>query len=410
MLRSAGPANLRRANLRRAMLHLAFGVTATFGAASVPAQDNFGYPTPLTGGGEPGLLEQSASPVETEVIHERYPNGSVKIERHVAQDADGNYFNHGPWTLWDQQGRLIAGGEFRHGKRHGKWVREFKANEGELFQLPLYKQFSAPFTSEASFVDGQLNGAWDIYDFNRRPVSSWELRNGQRHGKSVWFYPSGNPMRQAEFDHDGPVGLLREWDASGKLVADQRYLDGRRLAIQTEWFAPKQRKTEGHYLFARDITRTTFDWWRGVARVETIGKDGQDERHGLWAAWDRNGQKVLEGNYQHDVPVGVFTWWHPNGQKSIQGEYRDGRQTAKWTWWHANGQKQIEGDYALGEQSGQWIWWNTEGQVAEAAVYSGGRSEGLVKGGLRADEPALHAARPSAPRQSQAKRPSATRR
>jgi antitoxin component YwqK of YwqJK toxin-antitoxin module len=396
MLRSAAPAILR----------LAIGMTATLGAVPAPAQENFGYSSPAFEAGqlppdeaEPALLDRSVPQGQTEVIHERYPNGAVKIERHVAQDAEGNYFNHGPWTYWDQQGRLIAAGEFRQGKRHGRWVREFKANEGELFQLPLFKQFTAPFASEATFVNGQLHGSWEIYDFNRRHVSSWEFKNGKRHGQSVWFHPTGKPMRQAEFNEDAPVGVLREWDANGKLTADQRYINGYRLAVQTEWFAPQQKKTEGSYLFARDITRATFDWWRGIARVATTGKDGQDERHGSWAAWDRNGQKLLEGTYEHDAPVGTFTWWHPNGQKSIQGAYREGRPDGKWTWWHANGQKQIEGEYVLGEQTDQWIWWNQDGQVAEAAVYSGGRAENIAK-----NTPDSQAGK------AQAKRPSTTRR
>ena len=38
---------------------------------------------------------------EIEVIRERYPNRSVKIEREVTQDAEGNYVNHGSWKMWD---------------------------------------------------------------------------------------------------------------------------------------------------------------------------------------------------------------------------------------------------------------------------------------------------------------------
>jgi hypothetical protein len=34
--------------------------------------------------------------VTTEVIREHYPNEDLKIERHVAQDPQGNYANHGP--------------------------------------------------------------------------------------------------------------------------------------------------------------------------------------------------------------------------------------------------------------------------------------------------------------------------
>jgi hypothetical protein len=48
---------------------------------------------------EPSQLPTEATPVEDasemEVIRERFPNGSIRIEREVTQDADGNYINHG---------------------------------------------------------------------------------------------------------------------------------------------------------------------------------------------------------------------------------------------------------------------------------------------------------------------------
>ena len=61
--------------------------------------------------------------VEVEVIKERYPNRAIKIERHVTQDAERNYVNHGTWTMWDPNGTMLGKGEFWNGKRHGKWTR-----------------------------------------------------------------------------------------------------------------------------------------------------------------------------------------------------------------------------------------------------------------------------------------------
>src|SRR5688572_22370325 len=78
---------------------------------------------------------------QTEIIRERYPNTAIKIERHVGQDADGNYFNHGLYTHFDEKGRVIGTGEFRQGKRQGKWQRWFAANEGPMFSGPMFKEF-----------------------------------------------------------------------------------------------------------------------------------------------------------------------------------------------------------------------------------------------------------------------------
>src|SRR5580658_3489194 len=92
--------------------HWAWGLTLTLGGATVVAQSTLAAPPQA-----PANLEESAvspplrvrpsqPPVESdeptpaapreaqssgsEVIRERYPNRAVKIERHVAQDDEGN--------------------------------------------------------------------------------------------------------------------------------------------------------------------------------------------------------------------------------------------------------------------------------------------------------------------------------
>ena len=69
------------------------------------------------------LDEESVSPGESsddsEVIKERFSNGSVRVEREVTQDTAGIYVNHGMWKTWDERGTLVAQGEFQHGKRTG---------------------------------------------------------------------------------------------------------------------------------------------------------------------------------------------------------------------------------------------------------------------------------------------------
>ncbi len=163
----------------------------------------------------------SEGQLQTEIITERYPSRAVRIERHVAQDEDGNYFNHGAWSHWDENGVLKGSGEYRYGRRHGKWVRWFNANEGKILASPLYKQFQAPFAAEAMFDNGKLHGVWSIFDSQGRLASEWQFEQGELHGKSVWYFPSGHKQREADYQDGQIEGQLMEWafeaDAGSKV-------------------------------------------------------------------------------------------------------------------------------------------------------------------------------------------------
>lgn len=327
--------------------------------------------SPHITGNEPILVSDESGDLSApEIIRERYANRAVKIERQVVQDDAGNYMNHGPWTMWDETGRMLGTGQYVRGERSGRWTRWFAAGEGELFQGEVYQQFQAPFVSQVTLEAGELHGAWAIMDAQKREVSMWEFRDGKRHGKSVWWYPNGQKWREVDY-RDGVVdGLVMEWAADGTLARKDAYVEGRRLGTQVEWFAPGVKKLEAEYLFAEEVYEASDDWWNGQTQVREVGTEGQDERHGLFVSWDRNGQKVLEGRYHLDEPVGTFVWWHSNGQKAIEGTYVDGQQQGTWTWWHENGQKQIAGSYEAGEQSGAWSWWDVDGKSIASAIYA----------------------------------------
>lgn len=128
---------------------------------------------------------------EAEEIRERYPNGAVRLVRHVVQDERGNYLNHGLWTLYEDNGVVIAEGQFERGAMHGAWRRVFQAGQGEMFRGPLYKNFSPPFTAEATFDHGLLSGAWTVHDAEGRQASSWQFERGQRHGLCQWWFANG---------------------------------------------------------------------------------------------------------------------------------------------------------------------------------------------------------------------------
>jgi antitoxin component YwqK of YwqJK toxin-antitoxin module len=317
----------------------------------------------------------SADSEDEEVIRERFPNGSVKIERGVRQDAADNYINHGTWKMWDERGNLVAQGQFVNGQRDGVWIRWYRtpAESGLLSKIP-YLHFTGPFASQATFKSDQLDGTWTIFDSKSRKISQWHFVDGKRHGKSTWWYPNGRKMREATFVDGNLDGTLLEWSADATPRLSETFQSGRKLAAKVTHYPGEKKKSQGIYLFAKEVSQTADDWWNCKLLVTT--PVGSDERHGAWTSWYASGQKQLQGAYEHDQQAGKFTWWHPNGQQALEGSFVTGKQDGQWTWWYASGQKQIQGAYSNGTPSGRWTWWREDGKVAQSADLSHG--EGVV--------------------------------
>jgi antitoxin component YwqK of YwqJK toxin-antitoxin module len=310
-----------------------------------------------------------------EVIKERFADGSVKIEREVTQDAEGNYLNHGSWKLWDERGNLLAQGQYHFGERAGTWVRWYRnPAEAPVLKFPPYNEFTGPFISQATFDNGKLNGYWTIYDGKVKKISQWRFADGRRHGLSTWWHANGRKMREINFRDGNIDGTLIEWSPEGAVELKETYQDGRKLAQKTSHYGDSRKKSQGMYLFAKDTEKTPDDWWN-CKLVQTV-KSGNDEKHGPWVSWHSNGKPQLQGAYEHDVQVGPFTWWHDNGQKALAGRYENGKQDGPWTWWYPSGQKSIHGQYVNGNPTGRWTWWKEDGKVAQSADLS--HSEGVV--------------------------------
>jgi antitoxin component YwqK of YwqJK toxin-antitoxin module len=322
------------------------------------------------------LPKHNGAQEQGETIKERFPDGKVRIEREVTQDSAGNYLNHGSWKMWNQSGQIVAQGQYRYGNRTGTWIRWYRSvSEAPILRAAPYKDFPGPYVSQGTFENDKLNGFWTIYDGKLRKISQWRFVDGRRHGLSIWWHSNGNKMREIEF-RDGDIdGHLIEWAPAGSVLTRETYQAGRKLAQKTTFHKDrKQKKSEGMYLFAKDAEKTPDDWWN-CKLVETT-KTGADERHGPWSSWHPNGQRQLEGTYDHDLQVGLFTWWHANGQKNLEGRFIKGKQDGPWVWWYDNGQKSIQGEYAKGNPTGRWTWWDEDGRVAQSADLSG--TEGVV--------------------------------
>ena len=207
--------------------------------------------------------EQAVEPTwepKNEVIQERYPNRKIRIEREVTQDNRGNYLNHGAWKMWDIKGNLVAEGQFVDGERQGTWYRWHHREDSDMLSRAPYDKFAPPFVSQATFQSGELHGAWILFDAKQVKISEWNFVEGKRHGKSIWWHANGQKMREMDYK-DGLVdGEVLEWNEAAQVTTKAVFQQGRKLAARTEFYREGVKKSEGTYLHAAFVVKTSDDW------------------------------------------------------------------------------------------------------------------------------------------------------
>jgi antitoxin component YwqK of YwqJK toxin-antitoxin module len=310
----------------------------------------------------PGLTDDSH-----EVIRQNYPNGKTKIQRTVAQDETGNYYNDGRWIMFNEQGQPITIGTYSRGVMEGMWLRSHPVGSGGIFSEIPFSQFQGPYKSRASFNRGKLDGEWVMSDRQDNPMCEIPYVDGVRHGVAKWFYPNGTVMRQVRFNEGSPDGLLQQWDEQKKLQLQEEFANGRKIIRQRAFYPNKVKSKEDVYQDKKLIVEGEDDWWS--ARPAPFSTVGERVQHGRTAAWYENNQPKMLGNYQNNLQQGTFTWWHANGNKELEGRFVKGKKAGVWTWWYESGMKKIQGTYVDDEPDGPWLWWNADGEVVDRKTF-----------------------------------------
>ncbi len=301
-----------------------------------------------------------------EEVRQRYPDGSTQILRHVRQDAEGNFVNHGAWKLFNRRGQVLAEGEFVDGRMHGTWSRWHPDGDPAIQALWQNAARSGPYQSIATFVDGHLEGSWIVYDRLRKKIFEMQYADGTRHGPAMWWDPAGRLVREVRFNRGILDGRLIEYDENQRPLRETVYRDGCRVYSQPTWYSAGKKKTEDFYLDGKLELDGEDDWWE--AKPAEYVQEGSPVRHGASEAWYENGQLRMSGQFEQGKRHGTFTWWHANGQRQLLGVYNHGQRTEAWTWWHENGMKSVQGAYQLDEPVGEWVYWDLDGKVVRRST------------------------------------------
>ena len=148
--------------------------------------------------------------------------------------------------------------------------------------------------------------------------------------------------REVTQDADGnfiPHGLWRQFDETGRLIAEGRYVESRKEGIWRRLYQGDDAPllaTEPYRNFTPPfISQATF--LRG-------------QLHGKWQITDAKQRKIHEITFVEGERNGAATWYYPSGQVMLQAQYEQGRATGELAHYGVDSQLIAKETYELGRK------------------------------------------------------------
>lgn len=112
---------------------------------------------------------------------------------------------------------------------------------------------------------------------------------------------------------------------------------------------------------------------------DTINQtDGNGKKQGYWIKKDKEGKKIYEGQFRHDIPFGEFKYYYPAGGLKAVSKLSDNGKCSYTTTYFQNGRKMAEGKYIDQKKDSTWKFFSEyENVVISEEFYKDGKKEGV---------------------------------
>lgn len=187
-------------------------------------------------------------------------------------------------------------------------------------------------------------------------ISTW--KNGQRHGTET-KYVNGvkiSEMRLREGKIDGP---FRSW-TNGVLVRETEYRDSRRIGAERHWTNSGKLIAENHFLNETpDGLKTVFDTTTGTAVLKEWYEAGFLDSV---IRFTPDGKVIYRaGNYDSLHIRFTYTTFHTNGTVATTGSKVRSEEWGQQESWYESGVRRSSVTYIHGKPNGSVDCWNEQG-------------------------------------------------
>ena len=311
---------------------------------------------------------------------------------------------HGNIKRWTVLGDVALDGEYRNGKREGKWTSYFvdRLNSRRKEAVRYYRDdhpvgdwegwhFNGNKAFEEHYSEsGDSVGVWKkwyengvladsnscfgkvergfrkVFHDNGRPDIAFECQNGIRHGVYVRYYDNGSHSiaEAATYSHGDISGMRREFLASGVVIKHESWKAGQRDGAW-EWLDSTGNKIR-ESLFENG-TGTAYGIRDGVVLAETTFVAGNPEK--IW--YMRDGHSLRYEETWRDGMIAESRSFYPDTlgdsiayvKPASEGAWKDGKREGIWRNWYKSGVLRDSLTYVNGERIGEQFSYDSTGKL-----------------------------------------------
>lgn len=95
-------------------------------------------------------------------------------------------------------------------------------------------------------------------------------------------------------------------------------------------------------------------------------------RHGLFRAYDREGNEVYREQWRAGTLDGPAFEFFKGGAKKNERSFRDGTLDGEYREWYESGQLRVQGEFRSGRKVGTWKAFSESGEVVEIVTFAEG--------------------------------------
>ncbi len=316
----------------------------------------------------------------------QHPKFEVEIK-------NGKY--HGEAKTWWMNGRLKSRGEYKNGKKIGKWVNYFEVR-GDISSRGHYRQgilhgvweeWWPKFIRKAKgqFQNGKPGGTWHYWDRAERLIKKSTCWEDVKWGSIEEYYPSGRLKKIHSCLFGKISGQYKEYYPDSSLKLKGEYNKDSKKEGPWLGFHPNGKKSLREF-YVNGLLHDSLIHWDSLGHVSKKAlmdsgngsiyryyPDGKVKRVEQFLEGKKHGEQLsffpfgrTKTRYIYDKNKALEYWrWHADSLSSdsvltIHGLFKEGKRHGEWNWYSENGMLLESANYVLGKRHGKAYFYNSQ--------------------------------------------------
>ena len=270
-----------------------------------------------------------------------YDNGSV-VKSRVEDEPDIEITNR-----YDAAGKLIYSGPYRNKipvgihreyGADGKVQNAFIYNDNGLLLSEGIVDESGNFNgkwkdlnqdgkimAEGQYTDNRRSGIWKFYNSSGKVEQTGSYNNGRPDGLWKWYYENGSLLREEEYFQGQRDGAFTEYSVTGEIISSGQYTDGEKNGdwkykvgditeegkyiiglkdgIWKSYYPDGKLRFKGNFSQGNPEGSQNYYYENGKFKEEQFFKMGLREK--TWKKYDEEGNQLLTIGYKNDIEVSI---------------------------------------------------------------------------------------------------------